>query len=287
VINAATNGIIASVGGMETAIPLSLRRRTGGTWWSRTRSPSAPIACRGRRRACRTTPRCPASGGPGAVLVAADHRDAPVRPVPQRVDRAITARRALPLGHPDLHGHRLELPAGDGDGDPPLGVAAGTTAAPRARLGGYRLATPKAAPAARAPRPRGRPRPVHGCAGDDHGDRARVGGITSASTARSRPWGAVQLDGAPFDVALSDANTFTSVTIKDCALNGPPACGGTTRRPTAGAGAWQTVAPGDLHPIRPLRVHDHAPLHSPLTVSATSSPTLAQLTGPSSTGPSG
>jgi len=73
-----------------------------------------------------------------------------------------------------------------------------------------------------------------------------------------------------FDLALSSSNTFTSVTVVDCALAGATQLMWWNAAANGGAGAWQTVSPAVYNPrTRCLTI----------TFSATSSPTLAQLTG--------
>ena len=75
------------------------------------------------------------------------------------------------------------------------------------------------------------------------------GGITVGQYGEG-PSGGVPFNssGAPFDVALSDVNTFTSVTIKDCALNGATSLYWYNPAANGGSGAWEAGDPGRLQP---------------------------------------
>jgi hypothetical protein len=105
------------------------------------------------------------------------------------------------------------------------------------------------------------------------------GGITVGQYAQE-PTGGVPFNfaGAPFDVAVSEVNTFTSVTIKDCALNGATTLWWYNPAGTDGAGGWQPVAPATYTPAGHTGFTP-TPACLTITVSATSSPTLAELTG--------
>jgi len=99
-----------------------------------------------------------------------------------------------------------------------------------------------------------------------------TGGIT-VGRYPADPVGAPAFDaaGSYFDVSVSNPNSFTSATIQDCDL-----AGGTTAQwwnpaANADAGAWQPVTPETLSAGPPPCLT--------ITVNATSSPTLAQLTG--------
>ncbi len=79
--------------------------------------------------------------------------------------------------------------------------------------------------------------------------------------------------GSGFDVALSSINAFTSLTIQDCALGGATSFMWFNPAANGGAGAWQTATPSTYTPARLF-----TPACVTLTLSAVSSPTLAQLT---------
>jgi len=78
--------------------------------------------------------------------------------------------------------------------------------------------------------------------------------------------------GEYFDVALSPGNSFTTATINDCNLNG----GGTivwwNPAASGGSGAWQPVYPAPSYTAGP-------PACAAVTLTSSSSPTLAELTG--------
>ncbi len=73
-----------------------------------------------------------------------------------------------------------------------------------------------------------------------------------------------------FDLALSSLNTFTSITVVDCALAGATSLQWWNPAANGGAGAWQVVTPS---------VYNRFTHCLTLTFSTSSSPTLAQLTG--------
>ncbi len=85
--------------------------------------------------------------------------------------------------------------------------------------------------------------------------------------------------GSGFDVALSSINTFTSVTIQDCALGGATSFLWFNPSANGGAGGWQTATPSTYTPARLF-----TPACVTLTLSALSSPTLSQLTSTSFAG---
>ena len=73
-----------------------------------------------------------------------------------------------------------------------------------------------------------------------------------------------------FDLALSSLNTFTSITVVDCALAGATSLQWWNPAANGGAGGWQTVTPATYN-VRTRCLT--------ITFSTSSSPTLAQLTG--------
>jgi len=98
-----------------------------------------------------------------------------------------------------------------------------------------------------------------------------TGGITVGQY-QSAPSGGVPFRAASnsFDVALSSLNTFTSVTVVDCALAGATSLQWWNPAASGGIGAWQLVSPATYNRFTRCLT---------ITLSATSSPTLAQLTG--------
>ncbi len=107
------------------------------------------------------------------------------------------------------------------------------------------------------------------------------GGITVGQYGEG-PSGGVPFNssGAPFDVALSDVNTFTSVTIKDCALNGATSLFWYNPAANGGSGAWELVTPAVYSPAVPgFGFGGGTPACLTVTMSTTSSPSLSQLTG--------
>ena len=107
------------------------------------------------------------------------------------------------------------------------------------------------------------------------------GGITVGQYGEG-PSGGVPFNssGAPFDVALSDVNTFTSVTIKDCALNGATSLYWYNPAANGGSGAWELVTPAVFSPAVPgFGFGGGTPACLTVTVSTISSPSLSQLTG--------
>ena len=85
------------------------------------------------------------------------------------------------------------------------------------------------------------------------------GGVTVGQYGQG-PTGGVPFNssGAPFDVALSDVNTFTSVTIKDCALNGATSLYWYNPAANGGSGAWELVTPAVYSPAVPGSASDSA-----------------------------
>ncbi len=73
-----------------------------------------------------------------------------------------------------------------------------------------------------------------------------------------------------FDLALSSSNTFTSITVVDCALAGATSLNWWDQAADGGLGAWLAVSP---------QTYNHLTRCDTITFSATSSPTLAELTG--------
>ena len=100
-----------------------------------------------------------------------------------------------------------------------------------------------------------------------------VGALTVAQYA-SDPVGPPSFSstGEYFDVQLSSGNSFTATTIKDCNLNGGNSLQWWNPQANAGAGAWEAVSPTPSYTAGP-------PACVAVTLSSTTSPTLAELTG--------
>ena len=100
-----------------------------------------------------------------------------------------------------------------------------------------------------------------------------VGGLTVAQYS-SDPAGAPSFDasGEYFDVALSSGNSFTGATIDDCNLNGGSSLQWWNPQAAGGAGAWEPVSPTPSYSAGP-------PACVTVTLTSSSSPTLAQMTG--------
>ena len=77
--------------------------------------------------------------------------------------------------------------------------------------------------------------------------------------------------GTYFDVSVSAGNSFTSLTITNCNLNGGTYLEWWIPQGTSGAGAWQTVSNQSFQPGNPACVT--------ATITSTTTPSLAQLTG--------
>jgi hypothetical protein len=80
--------------------------------------------------------------------------------------------------------------------------------------------------------------------------------------------------GNGFDVSLSQINTFTTVSIRDCALDGATSLSWYNPAADGGVGGWLTVSPAVYTP--PSRFTAAC---LTITLSATSSPPLADLDG--------
>ncbi len=78
-------------------------------------------------------------------------------------------------------------------------------------------------------------------------------------------------NGEWFDIRLSTNNTFTSLDVKDTNLNGGNAVTWWNPSANGGVGAWEPVSPQSYNPGPPPYVS--------FTITATSSPSLSQLTG--------
>ena len=74
------------------------------------------------------------------------------------------------------------------------------------------------------------------------------------------------------DVALSKGNSFTSVVIDDCNLNGGTSLQWWNPQGNSGAGAWQAVVPSPTYSAGP-------PACLSVTLTSSTSPSLSQLTG--------
>jgi hypothetical protein len=98
-----------------------------------------------------------------------------------------------------------------------------------------------------------------------------TGGITVGQYG-SGPTGGAKFRTAAnsFDVAVSSSNTFTSVTVVDCALAGATSLQWWNPSANGGVGAWQAVTPSSYNPrTRCITI----------TFSASSIPMLSQLNG--------
>jgi hypothetical protein len=100
-----------------------------------------------------------------------------------------------------------------------------------------------------------------------------IGGLT-VSQYGSDPVGTPSFNasGEYFDVALSSGNSFTSTTVQDCNLSGGTSLQWWNPQANAGAGAWEPVSPAPIYTAGP-------PACVSATLSSSSSPDLAQLTG--------
>ncbi len=78
--------------------------------------------------------------------------------------------------------------------------------------------------------------------------------------------------GEYFDVEIASGSSFSSLTITDCNVNGGTSLEWWSPLADAGAGAWEPVSPTPAYSAGP-------PACVSATISSTSSPTLAQLTG--------
>ena len=103
-------------------------------------------------------------------------------------------------------------------------------------------------------------------------DASGEGGITVGQYS-SDPVGAPTFDaaGSYFDVSTSNFSDFTSVAITDCDLSGGNAIEWWNPSANSGAGGWEAVTPQSFTTGPPPCVT--------MTLSSTSSPTIAQLTG--------
>ena len=102
-----------------------------------------------------------------------------------------------------------------------------------------------------------------------------TGGITVGQYG-TEPSGGVPFRGSGngFDVSLSQVNTFTSVSIRDYALDGATSLSWYNPAANGGSGGWVTVAPSVFTPGRGLTAACLT-----ITLSATSSPPLSDLDG--------
>lgn len=78
--------------------------------------------------------------------------------------------------------------------------------------------------------------------------------------------------GEYFDAALSSGNSFSSMTINDCNLGGGNTLQWWNPQANAGAGAWEPVSPTPSYTAGP-------PACASVTLTSSTSPTLADLTG--------
>jgi hypothetical protein len=99
-------------------------------------------------------------------------------------------------------------------------------------------------------------------------------GSLTVSQYSSDPVGAASFSSASeyFDVEIASGSSFSSLTITDCNLNGGTSIEWWNPQANAGAGAWVPVSPAPSYTVGP-------PACLSTTLSSTSSPTLAQLTG--------
>ncbi len=100
-----------------------------------------------------------------------------------------------------------------------------------------------------------------------------VGGIT-VSEFSGDPVGAPNFSssGEYFDIRVSSGNTFSSLDVTDCNLNGGNALTWWNPSAAGGSGAWESVTPAPTYSAGP-------PACLSVTLSSTSSPSLSQLTG--------
>ena len=99
-----------------------------------------------------------------------------------------------------------------------------------------------------------------------------TGGFTIGQTGTAPPDVPFRAASDAFDLDLSSSNTFTSITVVDCALVGATSLQWWNAAANGGQGAWLTVSPG---------VYNHTTRCLTITFSASSSPTIAQLDGTS------
>jgi hypothetical protein len=97
-----------------------------------------------------------------------------------------------------------------------------------------------------------------------------TGGFTIGQTGTAPPDVPFRAATNAFDLDLSSKNTFTSITVVDCALSGATSLQWWNAAANGGQGAWQTVSPA---------VYNHTTRCLTITFSSTSSPTIAQLDG--------
>jgi YVTN family beta-propeller protein len=97
-----------------------------------------------------------------------------------------------------------------------------------------------------------------------------TGGFTIGQTGTAPPDVPFRAASDAFDLDLSSSNTFTSITVVDCALVGATSLQWWNAAANGGQGAWQTVSPA---------VYNHTTHCLTITFSGSSSPTIAQLDG--------
>ncbi|MFZ0251905.1 MAG: Ig-like domain repeat protein [Acidimicrobiales bacterium] len=97
-----------------------------------------------------------------------------------------------------------------------------------------------------------------------------TGGFTIGQTGTAPPDVPFRAASDAFDLDLSSSNTFTSITVTDCALAGATSLQWWNAAANFGAGAWQAVTPASYNPLSRCLT---------ITFSSTSSPTIAQLDG--------
>ncbi len=78
--------------------------------------------------------------------------------------------------------------------------------------------------------------------------------------------------GEYFDIQVSSGSSFTTMTVKDCNLNGGTTLAWWNPVASGGSGAWESVSPTPTYSVGP-------PVCLSTTLSSSSSPTLSELTG--------
>jgi hypothetical protein len=118
--------------------------------------------------------------------------------------------------------------------------------------------------------------PLGTCSATNDGTTANGSGegAMTVSQYSSDPVGSptFSASGEYFDVEIASGSSFSSLTITDCNVNGGTSLEWWSPLADAGAGAWEPVSPTPDYSAGP-------PACVSATISSTSSPTLAQLTG--------
>ena len=183
-------------------------------------------------------------------------------------------------GELDVQGQRLELPDGHGDRHAPadgrLGVDRAAAVRRQRRSSAPGLPAPSGCASASNTNPSGTATATStGADGSITVTATGTGGVTVGQ------YGAEPSSGVPFrgsgngfDVSLSQINTFTTVSVRDCALDGATSLSWYNPAANGGLGAWETVTPAVYTPPRGATAACLT-----ITLSATSSPPLSDLDG--------